>query len=124
MSARERRMIGRSHPRQIPGLGMGDSGLNTNDSTRSGGVPVWRSAACAHSSVGSVRVVRRWRRIKRDNDDGDDDNGEKDYQKINSESAFRLPQSRKGTITYSTCILGVRLSYWHGEHVVTDLKRA
>ena len=63
----------------------------------------------------------RWRRIERDNDDGDDDDGddddgEKDDQKINSKSTFRPPQSRKGTITYSTCVLGVRLRYQrHGK---------
>ena len=66
----------------------------------------------------------RWRRIERDDDDGDDDDGEKDDQKINSKSTFRPPQRRKGTITYSACILGVRLCYWrHGKHVVTELKR-
>ena len=66
----------------------------------------------------------RWRRIERDDDDGDNDNGEKDDHKINSKSTFRPPQSRKGTITYSAYILGVRLRYWrHGKHVVTELKR-
>ncbi len=45
--------------------------------------------------------------------------GEKDHHKINSKSTFRTPQSRKGTITYSTCDLGVRLHYWRqGKHVV------
>jgi len=45
---------------------------------------------------------------------------------INSKSTFRPPQSRKGTITYSACVLlGVRLRYWrHGEHDVTELKWA
>jgi len=67
----------------------------------------------------------RQRRIERDDDDGDDDNGEKDNQTINSKSTFRPPQSRKDTITYSTCVLGVRLRYWrHGKHVVTELKGA
>jgi hypothetical protein len=66
----------------------------------------------------------RWRRIERDDDDGDIDDGEKDDHKINSKSTFRPPQSRKGTTTYSACILGVRLRYRrHGEHVVTELKR-
>jgi len=67
----------------------------------------------------------RQRRIKRDDDDGDDDNGEKDDQTINSKSTFRPPQTRKDTITYSACILGVRLRYRrHGKHVVTELKWA
>ena len=67
----------------------------------------------------------RWRRIKGDDDDGDDDNGEKDNQKINSKSTFCPPQSRKDTITYSACVLGVRLRYRrNGKHVVTELKRA
>jgi hypothetical protein len=40
-------------------------------------------------------------------------------------STFCPPQSRKGTITYSACILGVRLRYRrHGKHVVTELKWA
>ena len=66
---------------------------------------------------------RRWR-IERDNDDGDDDDGEKDNQKINSKSTFCPPQSRKGAITYSTCVLGVRLCYRrHGKQVVTELKK-
>ena len=57
----------------------------------------------------------RQRHIERDNDDGDDDNGEQDDQTINSKSTFRPPQSRKDTITYSACIMGVRLRYWrHG----------
>ena len=60
-----------------------------------------------------------------DDNDGDDDDGEKHDKKINSKSTFCPPQSRKGTITYSTCILGVRLHYWHhGKHVVTELKWA
>jgi len=67
----------------------------------------------------------RWRNIERDNDDGDNDDGEKDDQKINSKYTFHTPQSRKGTITYSACVLGVRLRYWHhGKHVVTALKWA
>ena len=67
----------------------------------------------------------RWRRIERDDDDGDNDNGEKDDQIINSKSTFCPPQSRKGTITYSACVLGVRLRYRrHGKHIVTELKRA
>ena len=62
----------------------------------------------------------RQRRIERDDDDG-----EKDDQTINSKSTFRPPQSRKDTITYSACVLGVRLRYRrHGKHVVTELKRA
>ena len=72
----------------------------------------------------AARGERR-RRIERDNDDGDDDDGEKDDQKINFKSTFRPPQSRKDTITYSACILGVRPHYRrHGKHVVTELKRA
>ncbi len=71
--------------------------------------------------VGARR--ERWQRIERDDDDGDDDNGEKDDQKINSTSTFRPPQSRRGTITDSACVLGVRLRYrCHGKHVVTELK--
>ena len=71
------------------------------------------------------RRERQWR-IEREDDDGDNGDGEKDDQKINSKSTFRSPhQSRKGTTTYSACILGVRLLYWrHGKHVVTELKRA
>jgi len=66
----------------------------------------------------------RWRHIERDDDDGVDDDGEKDDQKIISKSTFRPPQSGKGTITDSTCVLGVRLRYQrHGKHVVTELKR-
>ncbi len=67
-----------------------------------------------------VAQQERWRRIERDEDDGDDDDGEKDDQKINSKSTFCPPQSGKGTITDSACILGVRR---HGKHVVTELKR-
>ena len=67
----------------------------------------------------------RQRRIERGDDDGDDDDGEKDDQTINSKSTFCPPQSRKDTITYSTCVLGVRLRYRrHGKHVVTELKGA
>ncbi len=83
-----------------------------------------------HNEIGvgaTIEVWRRrerWRRIERDDDDGDDDNGEKDNQNINSKSIFRPPQSRKGTITYSACVLGVRLRYRrHGKHVVSELKR-
>ena len=66
----------------------------------------------------------RQRHFERDDDDGDDDNGEKDNQKINSKSTFRPPQSRKGTITYSACVLRVRLRYRrHGKHVGSELKR-
>jgi hypothetical protein len=44
---------------------------------------------------------------------------------INSKSTFCPPQSRRGTITYSACVLGVRLHYQcHGKHVVTRLKWA
>ncbi len=50
----------------------------------------------------------RQQRIKGDNDDGDDDDGETDDQTINSKSTFRPPQSRKDTISYSACVLGVR----------------
>ena len=72
----------------------------------------------------AVQQERQWH-IKRDNDDGDDDDGGKDDHTINSKSTFRPPQSRKGTITYSACILGVRLHYRrHGKHVVTELKWA
>ncbi len=71
------------------------------------------------------RRQERWRHIERDDDDGDDDDGEKDNQKINSKSTFRPPQTRKGTITYSACVLGVRLRYrFHGKHVVRELKWA
>ena len=72
-----------------------------------------------------LRQRERWWRNKRDDDDGDNDNGEKDNQKINSKSTFRPHQSRKGTISYSTCVLGIRLRYRrHGKHVVTELKWA
>ena len=71
-----------------------------------------------------MRQERR-RRIERDDDDGEDDGGEQDDQKINSKSTFRPPQSRKGIITYSACVLGVKLHYrCHGKHVVTELKRS
>ena len=67
----------------------------------------------------------RQRRIERDDDDGDDNDEEKDDQTMNSKSTFRPPQSRRDTITYSACILGVRLLYrCHGKHVVTELKWA
>ncbi len=60
-----------------------------------------------------------------DDNDGDDDDGENDNQKINSKSTFCPSQSRKGTGTYSTCVLGIRLHYrCHGEHVVKELKLA
>jgi hypothetical protein len=60
-----------------------------------------------------------------DDNDRDDDDGENDDQKINSKSTLYLPQSRKGTGTYSTCILGIRLRYrCHGALVVKELKRA
>jgi hypothetical protein len=66
----------------------------------------------------TARQERR-RHIKRDDDDEDDDDGEKDDHKINSKSTLRPPQSRKCTITYSTCVLGVRLRYRRqGKHVV------
>ncbi len=61
-----------------------------------------------------------------DDDDIDDDDGENDEdQKINSKSTFCPSQSKRGTGTYSTCVLGIRLRYWcHGAHVVKELKRA
>ncbi len=60
-----------------------------------------------------------------DDNDGDDDNGENDDQKINSKSFFCPSQSRKGTGTYSACILGIRLRHrCHGAHVVKELKWA
>jgi hypothetical protein len=60
-----------------------------------------------------------------DNNNGDDDDGENNNQKINSKFIFCPSQSRKGTGTYSTCILGIRLHYWcHGAHVVKELKWA
>jgi len=71
------------------------------------------------------RQRERWLFIERDHDDRDNDDGEKHNQKINSKSTFHPPQSRKGTITYSTCVLGVRLRYRrHGKHVITVLKWA
>jgi hypothetical protein len=42
-----------------------------------------------------------------DDNDRDDDDGENDDQKIISKSIFCPSQSRKGTGTYSTCILGM-----------------
>ena len=66
----------------------------------------------------TARRERRWL-IERDDDDGDDDNGEKDDHKINSKSTLHPPQSRKGTITNSACLQGVRLRYRRqGKHVV------
>jgi hypothetical protein len=60
-----------------------------------------------------------------DDNDGDNNNGENDHQKINSKSTFYPPQSRKGTGTYSACILGIRLCYrCHGALVVKELKWA
>ncbi len=60
-----------------------------------------------------------------DNNDGDDDDGENDDQKINSKSTVCPSQHRKGTGTYSACVLGIRLRYrCHGAHVVKELKRA
>ncbi len=59
-----------------------------------------------------------------DDNDGDDDDGENDDKEINSKFPFCPPQSRKGTRTYSACVLGIRLRYQcHGAHVVTELKR-
>ncbi len=60
-----------------------------------------------------------------DDNDRDDDDGQNGDQKINSKSTFCPSQSRKGTGTYSACVLGIRLRYWcHGAHVVKELKRA
>jgi hypothetical protein len=60
-----------------------------------------------------------------DDNDGDDNNGENDIQKINSKSTFCPSQSRKGTGTYSACILGIWLHYrCHGAYVVKELKQA
>jgi hypothetical protein len=60
-----------------------------------------------------------------DDNDGDDDDGENDDQKFNSKSTFCPSHSRKGTGTYSACVLGIRLRYrCHGAHVVNELKRA
>ena len=60
-----------------------------------------------------------------DNNDGDNDDGENDHQKINSKSFFCPSQSRKGTETYSACVLGIRLRYWcHGALVIKELKWA
>jgi hypothetical protein len=60
-----------------------------------------------------------------DGNDEDNDDGENDDQKINSISTFCPSQSKKGTGTYSACVLGIRLCYQcHGAHVVKELKRA
>ncbi len=60
-----------------------------------------------------------------DNNNGDNNDGENDDKKINSKSTFCPSQSRKGTGTHSTCILGIRLHYQcHGAHIVKELKRA
>ncbi len=60
-----------------------------------------------------------------DDNNGDDNNGENDDHKINSKFAFCPSQSRKGTGTYSACVLGIRLPYrCYGAHVVKELKRA
>ncbi len=59
-----------------------------------------------------------------DDNGGDNDDGENDDQIINSKSTFCPSQSRKGTKTYSACVLGKRLRYrCHGAHVVKELKR-
>jgi hypothetical protein len=51
-----------------------------------------------------------------DDDDGDDGDDEDDETILLSAH----PRAEKGTITYSPCILGVRLRYRrHGKHVVT-----
>ncbi len=77
------------------------------------------------ATIEVAALRERWQRIEKDNYDRDDDDGEKEDHKINSKSTFRPPQSRKGTITYSACILGVRLpSPRHGKHVVKELKWA
>ncbi len=63
-------------------------------------------------------------------DDGEDNDGydgdeENDNQKINSKSTFCPSQSKKGTGTYSACVLGIRLRYrCHGAHIVKELKQA
>jgi hypothetical protein len=60
-----------------------------------------------------------------DDNGGDNNDGENDDQKNNSKSTLYLPQSRKGTGTYSACFLGIRLRYrCHGALVVKELKRA
>ncbi len=60
-----------------------------------------------------------------EDNDGVNDDGENDDQKINSNSTFCPSQSRKGTGTYSACILGIRLrDRCHGVHVVNVLIRA
>ncbi len=46
-----------------------------------------------------------------DNNDGDGNDGENDDQKIDSKSTFCPSESRKGTRTYSACVLGIRLRY-------------
>ncbi len=59
-----------------------------------------------------------------DDNDKDNDDGENDDQNINSKSIFCPSQSRKGTRTYSACVLGIRLCYQcHGAHVVKELKQ-
>jgi hypothetical protein len=41
-----------------------------------------------------------------------------DLQSIDSKSTFHPPQSGKCTGPYSTCVLGLKLRYWHhGKHV-------
>ncbi len=46
-----------------------------------------------------------------DDNNGDDDDGENDDQIINSKSTFCPSQRRKGTGTYSACVLGIKLRY-------------
>ncbi len=59
-----------------------------------------------------------------DNNDRDND-GENDDQKFNSKSTFCPSQCRKGTGTFSACVLGIRLRYQcYGAHVVKKLKWA
>ncbi len=61
----------------------------------------------------------------KDDNNRDDDDGENDDQKINSKSTFCPSQSRKGTGTYSACVLGIRPRYrCHGAHIVKELKWA
>ena len=82
-----------------------------------------REVQCVDVTIEVAGRQERRQRIKRDDDDGDDDDGEKDDHKINSKSSFCPPQSRKGTITYSACVLGVWLRYRRqGKHVVSELK--
>jgi hypothetical protein len=58
-----------------------------------------------------------------DDNNGDNNDGENDDQKINSKYTFCPSQSRKGTGSYSTCVLGIRLRYrCHGLHMVKELK--